>query len=886
LILRLDAAQASVALVGGKGANLARLARAGFPVPKGFLVTTQAYAAYVAANTLGEWVATTAAGASSDPTSLEAASQAIRARFAVELLPRDIAAILCAAYETLGRPPVAVRSSATAEDLPDLSFAGQQDTYLNIIGDDALLRAVVACWGSLWTARAIGYRARNDISQHGLALGVVVQEMVQSEASGVLFTANPLTGLRIEAVIDATLGLGEALVSGQVEPDQYLVDTVERRVLRKSLGAKSLSIRSNASGGTLQVAEDASQRQALPDEHILALADMGCRVAELYGAPQDIEWAWTEGRLSLLQSRAITSLYPLPEDVPSDPLQVLLSFGAVQGMLDPMTPLGRDVLQGIVVPVAPHFGVHVTHETQRVLVEAGERLFINFTTFTRNRVGRKVLQAALPSVEPGGGQTLEALWADPQSGQPGPVRLRTVVQLVRGFLPIVAQVLRNWANPQAAHSTLQRIDAAVMSDFAAHSAAAKTLAECLALFDTADKYFPRSILPHFLPAVISGIAAFQVLTRMTTDVPDSTRIVMELTRGLPHNVTTEMDMVLWATAQGIRADPASKAYFASVDAETLANDWLAQRLPPVAQTLVEDFLNRYGMRGLAEIDLGRARWREDPTSVFQVLQSYLTVTDPAQAPDVVYARGAAAAEASAEQLIATVRQKRGGWLRARLVRFVISRMRALMGLRESPKFFAIRLMGMIRQALLRSGAGLAADGVLARPDDVFFLRQAELDALAMGEKRDWQALVAERRRVYAREMRRRQVPRLLLSDGRAFFQGLGADSGAADLVGSPVSPGIVEGAVHVVLNPHGAQLAPGEILVCPGTDPAWTPLFLAAGGLVMEVGGMMTHGAVVAREYGIPAVVGVHQATTRLQTGQRIRVNGSTGQIEVLGAVT
>ena len=215
---------------------------------------------------------------------------------------------------------------------------------------------------------------------------------------------------------------------------------------------------------------------------------------------------------------------------------------------------------------------------------------------------------------------------------------------------------------------------------------------------------------------------------------------------------------------------------------------------------------------------------------------------------------------------------------------MIHRIRELVGVRESPKFAAIRIMSAARAGLLADAGDLVAAGLFNQPDDIFFLRLADLRALAAGEQRDWKALVAERREVYEREKRRRLVPRVLLSDGTAYYEGIGAanSDGSGAIVGSPVSPGVVEGTVHVVFDPRGAQLAPGEILVCPGTDPAWTPLFLAAGGLVMEVGGMMTHGSVVAREYGIPAVVGVDQATTRLQTGQRVRVDGSKGEIVLL----
>jgi pyruvate,water dikinase len=295
-------------------------------------------------------------------------------------------------------------------------------------------------------------------------------------------------------------------------------------------------------------------------------------------------------------------------------------------------------------------------------------------------------------------------------------------------------------------------------------------------------------------------------------------------------------------------------------------------------------MERYGMRGLAEIDLGRPRWREEPLPILQTVRGYLDVTDPDQAPGVVHARGARAAEAEIERLATALRATRGGRLKAWLARRAAVRMRALIGLREAPKFAVIRMLGMVRQALLAEGARLVVDGVLARPDDVFMFHLRELDALAAGDDREWATLAETRRRRLAQERERRQVPRLLLSDGRVFYGGERASGApeAGELSGTPVSPGLVEGVVRVVLDPRHAQLKPGEILVCPGTDPSWTPLFLTAGGLVMEVGGMMTHGAVVAREYGLPAVVGVHRATQRLQSGQRIRVDGSTGRVTVL----
>jgi rifampicin phosphotransferase len=264
----------------------------------------------------------------------------------------------------------------------------------------------------------------------------------------------------------------------------------------------------------------------------------------------------------------------------------------------------------------------------------------------------------------------------------------------------------------------------------------------------------------------------------------------------------------------------------------------------------------------------------------------LQIDNPEMAPDVVFERGATAAGKAGALLESEVRKLRFGRIKAGIVRFGVKRYRALAGLREAPKFFAIRMMSLMRAGLLQSGQNFVNAGYLIQVDDLFFLKFNELDAISEGDDAQWSLLrkkIAERRALRAREMQRVQIPRVLLSDGTTFYEGVvvsGDDSGA--IIGDPVSPGMVEGTVRVVFNPHGTQLEPGEILVCPGTDPAWTPLFLAAGGLIMEVGGMMTHGSVVAREYGIPAVVGVNQATQRLQTGDRVRLDGSNGRIEII----
>lgn len=893
-----------VKIAGGKGANLARLTRAGFSVPEGFIITTYAYRAFVVENGLEEAILEALSGVESlSQEALEGASAKIRALFSEGQLPEGLADDLLAAYNRVGetsRTAVAVRSSATAEDLPEMSFAGQQDTYLNVVGGENLLKAVMDCWGSLWTARAIGYRLRNRVPHQDAAIAVVVQQMVESDVSGVLFTANPLTGNRTETVIDATFGLGEALVSGRVEPDHYVIDTARGQIISKTIGAKAIAVRGQVGGGITEIRSDHTVRQALPDEQILALSALGQRVAETYGFPQDIEWAWAMDQLFLLQARPVTALFPIPHGMPAEPLRVMFSFGAVQGLLDPITPLGQDGIRFLFAAGARMFGFRVTAGTQSTLVSAGERLWIDFTPLIRNSVGRRAARYATGMVEPTIQQALESIWDEPslQPERKG-VRLQTIFRMVRVFGPAAANVLFNLISPRARRRFIVEQGERILEIQQKQSAAIEgnpwiRLAQQADLLENIAKdHLPRMLI-LFVSGIAAGMVSLNFLHRVAGWLEEQrvkesgkavrwTDIVLESTRGLQHNPTTEMDLALWEIARSIQSFPAAREAFQSRTASELAALYQSGQMPDRAQATIAAFFERYGGRGLAEIDMGRPRWQEDPTHVMEMLLSYLQIEDSDQAPNAVFNRSAKVGERAVEQLAAGARQLKGGWLKSIWVRFFARRMRELLCIRESPKFFMVRMMALIRQELLKSGSAFVETGDLQKADDLFFLSYGELHRFAKKEPQDWKALIAKRQEAYRREKLRRQVPRLLLSDGRAFYEGMRtAGKDEKMLSGSPVSPGSAEGNVRVVLDPRQAGFLPGEILVCQGTDPSWTPLFLSAAGLVMEVGGMMTHGAVVAREYGIPAIVGVDQVTRRLKTGQRIRMDGSTGQIHLV----
>ncbi len=914
--LPLESPHATLEVVGGKGANLARLARAGFNVPKGFLIPTESYRIFVAEHDLDAGIRSALDNLDfNDPNALETASQRIRTQFGLAPVSKALHDALFIAYGWIGAPPVAVRSSATAEDLPDMSFAGQQDTFLNVIGADALTKAVISCWSSLWTARAIGYRARNEIPHEDVSISVVVQEMVEAEVSGVMFTANPLSGKRNEIVIDATFGLGEALVSGQVEPDNYIVSlrrsvateaisltneeiatppTAARNdsyeIKSKTLGAKATVIRSQTNGGTTTETTDQAEIQALPDEVILELAEIGQKIAEEYEFPQDIEWAYAKEILYILQSRPITSLFPLPEKLPAKPLKSLFGFHVVQGILEPLTPLGLQTMQHVLSGGALVFGNDLTYETQNAFHPAAERLWLDITSIIKHPIGHKIYPNVITAIDPAVGQIFENLIKEPDFAPVHqPPKLRTIANLLKFAIPFWGRIFRYWSDPENGakyffSTTDKIIEKAVLRGQPTDNIWTD-LKTSITLWHEARYIFPETAVPIGVSAVVASMVPFFGILQRFSKAVGEPQLYLEIARGLPNNVTTEMDLNLWETAQIIRADPALLQLFTETDALQLATAYKEKTLPEIAQQTVTRFISRYGMRGLGEIDLGRPRWRDEPFHILQTIQSYLEITDPALAPDFVFKKGAEVAELAAKKLERKVRKLKGGKLKARLIHWAVSRYRPLAGLREAPKFFAIQMMGIIHKGFLESGKALLAKNLLKRDDDLFFLKIEELEAIASLEEisEEVREKIVQRREARTRELRRKMLPRVLLSDGRAFFEGVQTTAdGDSGIIGDPVSPGMVEGRVRVVLNPHETQLKVGEILVCPGTDPAWTPLFLAAGGLVMEVGGLMTHGSVVAREYGIPAVVGVHEATIRLKTGMLVRVDGSNGAVEIL----
>ncbi|GGL15304.1 phosphoenolpyruvate synthase [Sphaerisporangium melleum] len=844
-------------LVGGKAANLGVLTRAGLPVPAGLCLTTRAYRRVAEGAGLSEVLDALARTAADDTAALAELAGRARAAVLAAPVPPDIARAVREAADG----PVAVRSSATAEDLPDASFAGQQDTFLNVVGPDAVLDAVRRCWASLWTDRAVAYRAAAGIDHGAVHLAVVIQRMVAAEVAGVMFTANPVTGRRREVVIDAAPGLGEAVVSGAVNPDHFVVSPSGAIVERRP-GDKRTEIRPVAGGGTEQVRREGASGPCLTDEQVVALARLGARVEDHYGAPQDTEWAIdASGTLWLTQARPITTLYPLPEPAAGG-LRVYFCFSLAQGLHRPITPMGMSAFRAlagsaITTLYGPRKGPLPVHY-------AGMRIFGDVTGIMRGRVGRAIVPRMLDVMEARSAVVLRGLFDDPRlsvthrSPLPAVRRLARVARRYR----IPLRILQDLRDPATARQRVSFVVTRLRERLALHEGA--TAAERLDHVEHCLSSQVVPLIPNIVPAPAAGFLMFGLATRLLRGRTRPGELPTVL-RGLPHNVTTEMDLALWEAAERIRVDEAATRALSGPDLPRGA-------LPPVLREELDRFLHRYGHRAVAEIDLGVPRWSDDPSHVLGVLANYLRLDDPALAPDVQFARGAR----EAEDMIDTL-ARRAGVLRGPLVRFALRRTRELAGYREMPKYCFIVALGEMRRHLAAVGAELAARGLLAEPDDVFMLTIAEARAGLGGADR--REPVRERRAAYERELRRRHIPRVLLSDGtEPEAVGTAAPVEGA-LTGTPASPGSVTGKARVVLDPVGAHLAPGEILVAPSTDPGWTPLFLTAGGLVMEMGGANSHGAVVAREYGIPAVVGVPDATSRIATGDEITVDGTGGAV-------
>ncbi|MCO8275183.1 phosphoenolpyruvate synthase [Actinoplanes sp. TRM 88003] len=731
----------------------------------------------------------------------------------------------------------AVRSSATAEDMPTASFAGQHDTYLNVPARE-VHDHIRRCWASLFTDRAVSYRRHNKVDHRRVHMAVVVQRMAYPLASGILFTADPVTSDRAVSTVDAGFGLGEALVSGLVNPDVYRVR--DDTVIARTIAAKQLTIRPRPEGGTEERAVDPErqERAALADDEVLTLVRLGRLIESHFGRPQDIEWCRDDDGFVIVQSRPITTLFPVPP-INDDEKHVYVSVGHQQMMTDPMKPLGLAFWQ---------------MTTPRPMAEAGGRLFVDVTEILARPSSRGNLIDALGT-------------SDPLIGG----ALRSIVER-DGFLPDRPDEGTAWVPPGSGAPILEA-DPAVVTELI--EAAEQSLAvlkrdiepltgPALLDFIRADLPVLRAMLqqPRSMQVIMAGMNAAGWLNEHIRDWLGEPNAADTIAQSVPHNVTSEMGLALLDVADAIRPYP---------EVVVLLERGGIDELPPEPRRAIQDFLDVYGMRCAGEIDITRPRWSERPATLVPLILGNVRNFEPG-ARERLFEQGRRQALDKERDLLARVQPEHRDETKR-----MIDRVRTFSGYREYPKYHMIARYFVYKLALLAEADRLVAAGVLDDREDIFFL---SFDELADPGRAT--AFLSERKAAYESYLTV-TPPRVFTSDGEVVTGTYGdQDLPPGALAGLPVSAGTVEGRARVVRDMTGADLAPGDILVTAYTDPSWTPAFVTVAGLVTEVGGLMTHGAVIAREYGLPAVVGVEQATRLITDGQRIRVHGTAGYVEIL----
>ncbi|MFD8286157.1 rifamycin-inactivating phosphotransferase [Streptomyces solisilvae] len=857
-----EVAETQVAAVGGKGGHLGGLSRIeGIRVPDGFCVTTDAFRQIMAeVPSIDDQLDQLSRVNPDDREAIRTLSARIRRTIEGIAIPGDLAGAITRALGRHGEQAAyAVRSSATAEDLPTASFAGQQDTYLNVVGPTAILQHISRCWASLFTERAVIYRRRGGIDHRTVHMAVVVQRMVFPDAAGILFTADPVTGNRKVATVDAGFGLGEALVSGLVNPDVFTVRHGE--IVARTIAAKQRAVHALPDGGTREAAIDARRQEqpALTDAQVVRLVELGRRIEAHFGRPQDIEWCLVDDDFQIVQSRPITTLFPIPESGDQEN-HVYLSVGHQQMMTDPMKPLGISVWQ--LTAMAP-------------MHEAGGRLFVDATRRLASPASRAALLDVVGRGDPLIRDALETVLERddfvpslPDAGPGGPPARGASAPIETDPAIVTGLIVRSRTSIAALERDIRTKTGPALFDF---------------LREAFEEHKRVLTDPLSMQAIMAGMEATWWLNDTLREWLGEKNAADTLTLSAPDNVTSEMGLALLDVADVIRPHPEVVAFLRGV--ESIEDDAFLDELAKLAggaeaRDAIESYLDRYGMRCVGEIDITRPRWRERPTTLVPVILDNVRNFEPGAAGRR-FEQGRQKAREKERDVLSRLRALPDGDRKADEAKRMIDRVRTFIGYREYPKYGIISRYFVYKRALLAEAERLVEAGVLPEQEDIFYLTFQELHDVVRSHQVDDRLI--QRRKDAFRSYHALTPPRVLTSDGEAVTGAYRRDDAPAGaLIGLPVSAGTIEGRARVILDMGEADLEAGDILVTAFTDPSWSPLFVGIAGLVTEVGGLMTHGAVIAREYGLPAVVGVERATRLIRDGQRIRVHGTDGYVEIL----
>jgi len=897
-----DIDSTSLGIAGGKGANLGEMTKAGFPVPPGFIINTDAYSDFVNSYSEMDLIYNKLKNIKSeDLDEVRKTGKLIRETIEKIDIPKQLKNEVSERLKEFGEDNYfAVRSSATAEDLPGASFAGQQDTFLNITGLENILINIRKCWVSLFTDRAILYRIEKGFSHQDVKLSAVIQKMVRPDVSGILFTVDPVSGNRNKMTIDAGFGLGEALVSGLINPDNYIVDKKNISILSANIQEKKIAIYPDGSGGTVtkNLEKEQSISRTLNDSLIKELCQIALKVETHYGTPQDIEWALEGGKFYLLQTRPVTTLFPLPESPRGrEDHRIYISLGHIQVMTAPVSPMGRSVLSLFLPFGRPRKpGVYNPY-----IAEAGERIYIEVTPFMTRKFIRGKYSSGLQGVDylMGKGVQESLSYLDVTNGIKDfekKMNFSSVFYYARKIIPFLlkSNLVKNpIKNRKATADRLEKQFSLLKNNY---EETIKTSDRLIYLRTQLEDFidFVAFLLGTMAPALISWK---KIGTNVRNWVKDDTleEELSAIERGLIGNITTEMDLETGDLADLLKHLP---KLLSLLQASDLSSSTLekGRDLDDTEDFFAawDKFMTRFGIRGLSEIDIKNARWEENPESLLKMLLSQ-SENENIGTHRKHFNNLTSQAEQAVEKLGKQVRTSAPGfigYLRARKINKLLSLYRGYMPLREHGKYYLMRLMSLIRQEITISSKLLAAKSVLVNKDFIWFLEINELIELVSkveneeytsSEEIDLLQGKIEKRKERFERFKDIEPPRVILGNGtipRPSYNMDGIPDGA--LPGMAVSAGIVEGFAKVITDPGKESIKSGEILVAPFTDPAWTPLFINASAVVIEVGGLMTHGSVIAREYGIPAVVSVENVTKKIKTGQKIRVNGDLGYVEII----
>ncbi|MGM0864174.1 MAG: phosphoenolpyruvate synthase [Bacillota bacterium] len=850
--------QTQLLLVGGKGLNLGELSKIqGIQVPEGFSVTTVGFQRATEQNeTYHALLDRLTKLKPEDRDQIGEISRKIRQVLLEVAIPSDVAKAVTQYLSRFGEDHAyAVRSSATAEDLPHASFAGQQDTYLNIIGKEAILEHISKCWASLFSDRAVIYRMQNGFDHSEIHISVIIQRMVSPQVSGILFTADPVSSNRKVISIDAGFGLGEALVSGLVSADNYKVK--DGKIIEKRIASKKLAIYGRNGGGTEthSIHPDQQMAAALTDEQIVQLARLGRQIEAYFGCPQDIEWCLENDSFYIVQSRPITTLFPIPEAGDGDN-HVYISVGHQQMMTDAMKPLGLS------------FYLLTTPAPMRV---AGGRLFVDCTPRLASLANRQTFIDSLGKTDPLIKDALTTIveregFLRTVDDEVTPVPNQAVVDPIDSDPSIVAELIKkSETSIEKLKQTIQMKSGSELFDFISEDI--QELKKIL--FD-----------PQSSRVIMAAMdASFWVNDHMYEWLGEK-NVADTLSQSVPNNITSEMGLALMDVADVLRPYPEVIDFSQHVKEDPFLDEMVTIDGGLEAREAIDAFLSKFGMRCSGEIDVSKARWSEKPAALLPMILTNIKNFEP-HASKRKFEQGRLEAIHKEHELLERLKSLPDGEQKVRETKRRIAIIRNFSGYREYPKYGMINRYFVYKQALLKEAEQLVQKNILHEKEDIFYLTFEELREVVRTHELDY-GLIPKRKDDYTL-YEKLTPPRLITSDGEIItgeYKRENLPAGA--IVGLAVSSGVIEGRARVIVNMEEADLEDGDILVTAFTDPSWTPLFVSIKGLVTEVGGLMTHGAVIAREYGLPAVVGVENATKRIKDGQRIRVNGTEGYIEIL----